>query len=43
MRDDISDVKSTMNVLKCKTQKPWENLYSKKKLTVLLVNQRLLF
>ena len=40
MRDDISDVKSMMDVYKCKIQKPRENLYNKKKLAV-LVNQRL--
>ena len=43
MRDAISDVKSTMDIQKCKIQKPRENLYYKKKLSVLLVNQRLLF
>ena len=32
--DDISDVKSTMDVQKCKIQKPRENLYNKKKLGV---------
>ena len=30
MRADISDVKSIMDVYKCKIQKPLENLYKKK-------------
>ena len=34
MGDDINDVKSTMDVWKCKIQKPRENLYNKKKLAV---------
>ena len=34
MRDDISYVKSMMNVKKCKMQKPRENLYNKKTLAV---------
>ena len=34
MRDDISDVKSTMDVYKCKIQKPMENLYDKKKFSL---------
>ena len=34
MRDDISDVKSTMDVKKCQIQKRRENLYNKKKLAV---------
>ena len=36
MRDDISDAKSTMDVLKCKIQKPRENLYNKKKVSRLI-------
>ena len=34
MRDDIIDVKSTMDVYKYKIQKPRENLYIKKALAV---------
>ena len=34
MRDDISDGKSTMDVQKYKIQKPWENMYNKKKLII---------
>ena len=43
MRDDISDVKSTMDIKSTKYKKPRENLCNKKKLAVLLMNQRLLF